>query len=123
MAFKLSKSENDDHSALIDKLTSATEALIASQTDEIVAAYNTTIAECEEFRSNVADRLRDEFDDKSEKWQESDAGSDADEFASTWEDLALDEYDASEEAISEGEVDDLRNLLDDFTNLPDAASS
>jgi hypothetical protein len=41
----------------------------------------------------AAERMREEFNDKSEGWQQGDKGSDADSFISEWENIEVDDPD------------------------------
>ena len=123
MAFKLSKDERASHSNLVSTLSLAADVLIKARTPENIAAYNALISECEAFRSEIADRLREEWDGKSEKWQDSEVGEDASAMVEAWEDFTLDEFDndgQGEASLSEEEADMLHNLIDEFTNLQDA---
>ena len=52
-----------------------------------VDAYNTLLADVDVFAAGVASRLRDAVDDKSERWQESDAGTAARDLADAWADV------------------------------------
>ena len=47
--------------------------------------FTDLVTRFEEFRESVASRLRNEWDSKSESWQEGDAGSSANEFVDAWE--------------------------------------
>lgn len=50
-----------------------------------VAEFNDLVAEVEVFRTKISERLDGEFDDKSDKWKETDAGSSAFEMVEKWQ--------------------------------------
>jgi hypothetical protein len=67
---KLSKSQYTRHSELTASLASAESIIEAA-----IEAYNLVVAEAKELRYTVVSELNEEFDNKSEGWQNSDAGS------------------------------------------------
>lgn len=124
MAFKLSKKEKNDKADLIERLgekhatiESAAASKDLDDTNSAIDAYNEVLDEANAFVEEIANRLRDEYDGKSEKWQESEAGTDALAFISDWEELSLDrvarlEADDNFEVPSEEAVEALENLGD-----------
>ncbi len=53
--------------------------------NEAIRAYNLTLLKAEAFATALAEDFRSDFDDKSERWQESDAGQEASNFVEEWE--------------------------------------
>jgi len=100
MTFKLSKAESSEKNVLIDELREAydhisekeaeVQGIISNAVGELngaIRAYNEKLSETENWVNSIAERLRGEFDDKSEGWQESDRGQSAESFVSEWEAL------------------------------------
>lgn len=56
-----------------------------SDLNAVVAKYNGAVTDAHVAVKAVADRLRDDYDGKSEKWQEGEAGQAAESFVSEWE--------------------------------------
>jgi len=95
MAFKLT---GEEKKALAEKRKASIEAWVE---------YTNAITELQDARERymakrtdvldevggIASRLRDEFNDKSENWQQGDKGSDADQFIGEWEGVEVDEPD------------------------------
>jgi hypothetical protein len=110
MAFKLTKEEEVDRKRLADNVKEAAE-LFGAAVDEANQAisdaldlvergregYAKAISEAQDFADNVGARLREEFDEKSETWQNGEAGTAAEEVVSSWESLSLEEPDEIEE--------------------------
>lgn len=61
--------------------------------EEAVTEYNSVLAEAREFRDGIVSEAQSDYDDKSEKWQETEAAHVAQEWISSWEDLSLDDLD------------------------------
>lgn len=76
---KLPKSDLTRLQTLVDTLTAA-----RLDVEDALARYNLALAEADVFRSEIADQFQNEYDDKSEKWQESDAGSAASDLIDEW---------------------------------------
>ena len=79
-------------------------------------AYNEVLEEVQEFTSNLAATLKDKIEDYSEKWQESDTGLAASEFADEWESFNPDKLelpDEVEEMQIEGPADEFDGLRDE----------
>jgi len=106
MAFKLNKTESKRKSELADTLTSKLmtfEEARASQTgkedstlSDALAEVLVALSETKEFVEEVASRMRDEYDEKSEKWQESDTASEIDEMINEWENADFEEPDLTD---------------------------
>lgn len=99
----------DAFEALLDSLRSAPEALNGELTTR-----NKIVTRINEFVTNVHDRLEGEFDDKSERWQEGEAGQAAQGLIEAWGNVEMAE--AEEVEIVEPELEDVD--ADDFENLP-----
>lgn len=127
MAFSLTKEELATRTTHIDKLRAlATDIETAIKTADtaIEAAleavqarindYNAALAEAEPFVEGVAERLEAEYDEKSEKWQDSEKGQDARALVDEWQ--GGDWTALSDLAALEIDVDD-RNHADALENL------
>lgn len=101
MAFKLTKAENNRREELVASIeiattplsaaiTEANEAIVAivASLNEKVAAYNEVLSEARDFAATLVERLQEEFDDKSEKWQEGERAEAASEFIDSWTSIA-----------------------------------
>lgn len=89
--FSLSKHqivEFDKHQAA---LTMAHETLTAA-----IDAYNAVVEDAEAFITGVAEDFRSAWDEKSERWQESDRGQEVGEFIETWEAISIEQASAPE---------------------------
>lgn len=131
MAFKLTAAERKMRAALVDKLTEGAEALReeietfnAAQREafapvaEAAAAYNAILAEVEIFRESIAEPHRETWDDRSEKWQDGDAGGAAHDFVEAWENLSIETVDLDQpEDLDEPDLGDDEQLGD----LPEGA--
>ena len=133
MAFKLSKSEEKQRQDFIETLRTKQEELQAKQeefqneTDPeakekarqqitvILAEILVAIEETETFRDEIATRLRDEYDEKSEKWQESDKASEVDSMISDWENASFEEPELENPETME--LEDYAGMLEE---LPDS---
>lgn len=85
---KLTKAETTARADFETTLRSAQEKL-----EDAVSLYNTTLNEVAEFISTVKDRLQEEFDNKSEGWQQGEKGQAAADFISSWENFNAEEAD------------------------------
>jgi uncharacterized protein YoxC len=101
MAFKLSSQELKTREELLETLKSLQEDVNSAITE-----FNSKLEDVQEFVDSVKDRLQNEFDEKSETWQEGDKGSEAQNFISEFENIELIEL----------EVDS--TCVDNFENLP-----
>jgi len=125
MAFKLTRSEATRKENLVEELRTKAETLLELQTKETPLETLTTalaellvvINETEDLREEVASRLRDEFDEKSEKWQESDKAGEVNEFIEEWENVSFNEPELGNPAEVE-----LEDYCGDLENLPDEVS-
>ncbi len=88
----------------------------AEPVNEAIRAYNLTLLKAEAFATALAEDFRSAFDDKSERWQESDAGQEASSFVEEWEGFqgsALPEI-----AILEPELEEKPCHADALDSLP-----
>jgi hypothetical protein len=59
-----------------------------------IAPHNETIQKAAAFVESVAEEFRDVYDERSERWQESEAGQQALAFVEEWENARLEEVDS-----------------------------
>jgi len=134
MAFSLSVKQHEDREEWAQKVRAQAakirdvEATINDQIDGMIAndlipeidRFNELLKEAKTFCEEVGDKFRETYDGKSEKWQESDAGSAAVDFVTSWEDVSLDDMEHPEAPKLElsGDPEDAAQTLDD---LPDQA--
>lgn len=129
MAFKLTKAEKTQKAELATKLEEAKDKLlaeIASYNEKLaelgepvqaaVEAYNDAVQAAKNFADDIASSRQDEFDEKSERWQESDNGCNAQEFINAWE--GVDDSEAEVELPEEIAEPDL-DVSEEFSELPD----
>ena len=104
MAFKLTRDEENELEKLKKKLSedyTAIDAALSSYNEELTALqehvqeqinfYNNSLSELRSFAENIAAERRNEYEDKSESWQDGDNGQAADEWISTWENADLED--------------------------------
>ena len=94
---------DDERNEIADAIRTAAEAH-----SDAVSGYNDAMDNAKAFVEEVASRLREVYDNRSEKWQEGDKGQSADAFIQTWEEFSPDE---------ESELDG--NVADEFEKLPE----
>lgn len=85
-AFKLSKAQIKQHVELHEELAAAESAL-----ESAIEAYNAVLAEAREHCQEIAETAQSEWDEKSERWQESDKGVEAQAWITEWADADLEE--------------------------------
>lgn len=78
--------------------------------------YNDQIQDCQRFIEEVGETIQGEIDDRSEKWQESDAGQAHQTWLDQWKDCPVLEEDVKLPELVELEYDD--EFITEFTNLP-----
>lgn len=128
MAFKLSKAQQktiDDHIETLKKKRAVVQEAESARTEAISALdatvqdalrdYNGALANAKSFVESTAEEFRSAFDEKSERWQEGDAGSDASTFVEAWEEVSLEEHDdqdtvAPDEQELDADIDALEAL-------------
>jgi len=118
MAFQLSKIEHREKENLITSLRTTAEAFEAAQESgegipERLAEFLVELSDAESFRDEIASRWRDEYDDKSEKWQEGDKGEAVNNLIEDWESADFTEPDLSDPATLE--LEDYAQILEDLS--------
>ena len=93
MAFKVSAAQQkelaDRRKLALESWVEYTQALHAVR--DALDEYEGLRTAVTDYVAQVAEDLRAEWDDKSDKWKESDAGQAADEFVSSWESVSVDD--------------------------------
>lgn len=128
MAFKLNKTQlrqkEDLTNQLREKAESAEELQSKKETtkDELaqsLAEFLVLLSEVESFRDEIATSFREDYDEKSEKWMESDKAGEVDEFISEWEEADFSEPDLSQFLNKpEGDLSDPEQLgLEDYVTI------
>jgi hypothetical protein len=79
-------------SRLYDDLLAAIKAA-ESKLGTAIDEHNAVVGEAEEFVTGIADGFDDDFGEKSERWQEGDAGQAARSFIDEWQNINLSEVD------------------------------
>lgn len=133
MAFKLSKQDAErrakevaDLNELKDKVNAAVETYNEKVTElkaavqEAVDEYNGALAEARGFVEDVASQAQSEYDDKSERWQESEKGMSVAEWISEWESAELEDIELT--FPDDLALDDIEHP-DVIENLPEEASA
>lgn len=134
MAFKLTKDEQKDkdtHTAdlrgdwgKVEDAKSLAESVIQRALDDLkqaVETFKATAERAEAFRDEVATRLREEFDDKSETWQEGEKGQEASAFVESWESASceVDDMEVPELDLDlNGDGNDTVTALEDLAGEP-----
>jgi hypothetical protein len=87
--------------------------------ESALLSLNEKIIEAEEWRGDMASEMQDYFDERSERWQESDAGSNYQDWLTEWgSELPEVELDAPED-VEMPEVE----ALDTLEGLPEEVST
>lgn len=123
MAFKITAANQKEIDAYLDKLNEQRKAIeaeldafndalsaIRGRLEEAVAAYNETVADVRTTFDDIVSEKRSEWEDKSEKWQESYKGQAAD--------LWLSELESFADNIDEATLDDIPEVVDVESVLP-----
>lgn len=113
MAFKLTKAQIKERDSMVAALREKAEAMTAAKTawEEAVNDYNGAISDTKTFVENLAAEFRDEYDNKSERWQEGERGEAASTFVEAWEEVSLDAHDADDTDIdTEADIDAVEGL-------------
>jgi hypothetical protein len=125
---KLDKQQRERKAELLEAAFAAREALNAAvaRFNELMAqewagvekeaeALNAAISDLTSFRDEVMQSMEDYAGERSEKWQESEAGQNYAAWMEQWEGLRVDEVELERPAdVDEPDVD-----LDDFDQLPE----
>jgi hypothetical protein len=124
MGSKLTKAEIEQKGAHAANLKSAWDEVVAAEDEvnealarynEQLNAYNETVVEVNEFKDGIVNALQEYFDEKSEKWQEGDAGQELEALKSEWEGIEIEEIDHLEI-----EFPNDPGAADELDGLPDA---
>lgn len=91
MAFKLTDAETKTQAEHVKTLQEKWEALDQARAgfNELIQDLGSAMDDAEAFREEVASRLRDEFDAKSEKWQEGEKANEIGGWIEEWENVDL----------------------------------
>ena len=120
---KLTKEETIKRDELISDLTSQQQIIQAlseespRNTEDLlkaIAMMNVILEEAETFREEILSRVQGEFDDKSDKWQQSDNGYSTLDFISDWENVAFDELPFEVETFNFDDLIDYAQMLEDL---------
>lgn len=77
--------------------------------NELIGEYNEITGEVADFRDEIAGEMDDYYNDRSERWQEGEAGSAYMDWKTEWEGLLTDDLEEVEEP-SYDTLDGLENL-------------
>lgn len=88
MAFKLTKEEILERNALLADMKDAKDAL-----DSSVQIYNQALDKTREFIEKTRERMQNEFDEKSEAWQQGDKGAAVAEMLASWDEVNPEDVD------------------------------
>jgi hypothetical protein len=105
MAFKLSKAQSAERDALAADLRKKADALniaivafnqaiepVSQAVGEALEGYNGILEKARDLASSITERAQEQFDAKSEKWQESDKGIEVRCWIEQWE-MSFDDVD------------------------------
>jgi hypothetical protein len=110
---RLSKEQLAARDELVKRLRDAAEKIEdeIDNVNAIIEQYNHVLTDVETFRDEVVGEMETYYDERSEKWQETDAGSSYQDWKSQFEALDIDQ-------LEQLELDDLR-LADDLEDFPE----
>lgn len=104
MSIKVTKQEQKEHAALAAALQEHSERVeqefasllvvlgaVTASLNYAIKARNEVAKKAAAFAEGVHDRLSDEWDEKSERWQEGDAGQEAQSLIEEWDSVTVDE--------------------------------
>lgn len=113
-AFALTSKERDRKSNIVDALRKAKENFEERvYTGEALEAYTAAVRDAEDFRLDIADYWREQWENKSERWADSDRGCEVNDFIEEWESA---EFEAPEDGNLTQELNDDADTLE---NLPE----
>jgi hypothetical protein len=117
---RLSAELHDAHEELDGAVTKYNEKVAAAyaELEPFVANFNTKVTAANEFVEQIHEEQQSFFDEKSEKWQEGDAGSAYTDWMGMW-DLEIDTIELDE--ISQLETPDV--VIEDFDGLETECST
>lgn len=85
--------------------------------ENALLSLNEKIAQAEEWRGEIASEMQDYFDERTERWQEGDAGCAYQEWISEWE-IELSEVELEAPPEVEMPDDDAGTTLENLTESP-----
>ena len=100
----------------LDEYTEVTSRLQDGIGDALVA-YNETLAEARQFIDNIAGEAESVMEDRSEKWQESDAGKAYQEWIDEWRGAVIDDVEIDFPSIEGSDLDAV-SILEDLPTEP-----
>lgn len=131
MPFKLTKDELATREKIINTLRITSEAVgdavedfndamatAGEKLQEAVAAYNEALETAREFASDIANQANEDFNDKSEKWQEGERGEAANEWIRAWDNLDMGELEIE---LPDQIMFEAPEAADELENAPEAA--
>lgn len=127
MAFKFTKADKARHAEIVAELRDAHGALesaVEAFNDAVKEAweavaephglYLAAVEKAERFRDDMVSQAESDLEDKSEKWQESEAGERAQNWASELRDLSFAEFEAEKPEKAECPDDADINAFDEM---------
>ena len=107
----LTKKQQKQQAELVEELREKEQAVndAFDELDSAVAEYNTTAADVSEFVNEVHGDMESHYNDRSEKWQEGEAGVAYYEWMSAWDGAAPEEIEV-ERPTFYGEADEIDGL-------------
>jgi len=109
----LSAKQQEELSTWQTQLESAKQEIETAVTaaNDKITAYNNLIGEVETWYGNITAAMDEYYEDRSEAWQQSEAGQEYDNWKENWQDASFDTVDTLE-------VGSIENPLDDLTSEP-----
>jgi hypothetical protein len=83
-----------------------------ARVNRLITEYNAHVTSFNEFAKEIAEEHRDVYDNRSERWQESDTGASALDFIEAWENIELDHLSPVE--IVEPDAPQFSGSIDDL---------
>lgn len=106
----------------VDELNRKFREEVKQKLTPLVAAYNETRSRVETFVEGLGSEFRSDFDEKSERWQESDAGLSVDSFIAEFENFECGDA-AKVPSLFDLEIDIDMDVSDRLTELPEWSDS
>ena len=108
---KLSKDQQKFRDDLVKRLDDALIGVnnAVEKANAAIDEYNVIVADVESYRDEIVSEMETYFDERSDKWQEGDAGSAYSEWKGEWENLdcsAIDQVDEPDSSLM-GELEAL----------------
>jgi len=110
MAFRLNRSQRAEFDKHVDELRN-----LYDQINAAVSMYNDKQSEFAEFVATIRDDMQSQYDDKSEKWQESDKASAVQDWITAFDNLVS----YAESDLDEVSEPDLFPEFDAITDAPE----